>query len=173
MSHPKNAKNFSPRKLPTEKQAKTAQGVRQRVRAGEPFSKDLLIEETMKNYKCDGCKTHTPREMAATIVGQNLRKPVFLATLGLTDPEAQVALKDFLWRGLQGENSLWPKDKQLAMKCADLLSKGAIASREQIVHTDQGDFEGRSIEELRFFELHDRFPNPQELEEFKAARKAK
>lgn len=151
--------------MPTDKQAKTALGITSRVNAGEPLTSQLVIEEHEKNYDVRDGK-RSARDKAAIIAQQNLSKPGFLAQLGLTDPQSQEHFKTWLWEGLFGENRMFPRDKQLAIECAKLLAKGAIAQREQVVHSTTGDMDNKSIPELKYFEMHDRWPSPEELQGF-------
>lgn len=156
----------SPRKPVTKKMAETAEGIKKRVANGEPLSKDLIVEEHLKHYDVKPTNGHTALSIASTIAGQNLNKPAFLATLGLTDPQSQEEFKSILWQAALGVHPMFPKDKELMKEAWKLLAKGAIASREQVVHSTTGDMDSKSIPELRFYELNDRWPTAEELQSF-------
>jgi hypothetical protein len=164
MSTPKGIR----KRIPTEKQAKTAQGITERVKAGEPLSRELIVQEHIKHYDVQPSKGHSRESIASTIASQNMQKIAFLSSLGLTDQDARTELFKVLWSWLFGLDPKHKHDKDLKKLAATLLSKGAIVQHEHVVHTEAGDLASKSIDELRFFELFDRFPTAMELQQFVA-----
>jgi hypothetical protein len=148
------------RKGLTAKQAAAAEIITERVSSGEPFTKALIADAHDVAYGLNG-----DRKKAQTYAGKNLSSPAFLASLSLDNSESQKELKLWLWQCLHGTHPVFPRDKDLMIVSAKLLSRGMFVEKHH-VQFEEGQFDDKSIEDLDFYATRARWPDMEEKQYF-------
>jgi len=146
----------------TAKQAKTAKLIRKKAKAsgmGVP-TKEIITEAHAEVYDISAPTPQKARHIAATIAGQNLKRPEFKAALGFDDIELQGYIGQELLRNLRGENPLFGKDRDVYRDSLKIAARLCWPESTRTIIESASEYSNRSLEELQYYIDHGEWPKP-------------
>ena len=148
----------------TTKQARTAKLIRKKAKAsgmGVP-TKDIITEAHAEVYDISAPTPQKARHIAATIAGQNLKRPEFKAALGFDDKEIQGFIGQELLRNLRGQNPLFGKDRDVYRDSLKIAARLCWPESTRTIIESGNEYSNRSLEELQYFVDHGKWPEKPE-----------
>ena len=151
------------KKLLTPKQAKAAAGINKLMaEAGVPFpTADMVAAAHEAAYDIHPTKEHSAREVAGTIGAANLKKPHFLAALGLDSRRVKEFVANEIVRNIEGTNPMFPRDKDVYLDSLKMAVRVTHGERLR-VSNERDEYANRSTEDLQFFVANNRWPGETE-----------
>jgi len=121
-------------------------------------TKEIITEA---HAEVDDISAPTPqkaRHIAATIAGQNLKRPEFKAALGFDDKEIQGFIGQELLRNLRGQNPLFGKDRDVYRDSLKIAARLCWPESTRTIIESANKYSNRSLEELQYYVDHGEWP---------------
>ena len=144
----------------TTKQAQTAKLIRKKAKAsgmGVP-TKEIITDAHAEVYHISAPTPQKARHIAATIAGQNLKRPEFKAALGFDDKEIQGFIGQELIRNLQGKNPLFGRDPDTYRDSLKIAARLAFPESTRTIIESANEYSTRSLEDLQYYVDHGEWP---------------